>query len=268
MSITQTLQGIRDAKTLSEVAQLVPSPTFADAIADLANDTPRADASMENARIQAAVEAIGDLYPDKPIKSERDYKTAKAVNGYANSIYYNTPTGMLDEPSKEVLLNVIQRIERRLMGYINRTLIKDSKTSLLCRYALSDRYFSDENQAALLQYLHARGVLLKQVNDDGKVGFYIRGLKSKVGDNTFSVDRLGREHRRYLEVTAPQLYPVQCRNNTPYTLDSHDFISEVPTFDANDYYITGFGDHKGLSRRFPVDWYNIYSALHDAGCIR
>lgn len=193
-------------------------------------------------------------------------RVAKAIESFLNGLLVTASNRSYDVTLTSKAQELMTRVQRRLIGYTNRQIIRDPKLSLLCRYALSDTYFTQCDHARLMSIINDAGYLMKRVTQEGAVRFYIRGLKAKVGDNTFSIDRRGRDHRQYLNVTVEQAFPVY-PSRTAYTLDSHPFIKSVPDFDTDKYYLTAFGDGKGLARHFPVKWQEAQTLLQEVGCI-
>lgn len=250
---------------LSQVIVGAPLPNFAQTLNQIMDNTPATN-NRDYDTYSAALVAIEQEYPDKPIKTDADLASAKALQSYLTGLECTAYNSGFDSAFKERLFNVKTRVQKRLISYTKRQLINDPKLSLLCRYALSDTYFTGCDHAKLMSIIHSAGHLMKATTKNGQVRFYIRGLKAKVGDNTFSIDRRGRDHRQYLNVTVPQAFPVY-PSGTTYTLDSHAFIKSVPDFETDKYYLTSFGDGKGLARHFPVKWHEVQELLHEFGCM-
>ena len=91
------------------------------------------------------------------------------------------------------------------------------------RYVIWSYIFRDVDHAKVLDHLKGSGLLRRDA--DGRV--LVLGLSAKVGDNLFSVDRRGREHRRYVDTLGRQGFYVRTNahrmQRTPFTGSSQHF---------------------------------------------
>ncbi|MBT42577.1 MAG: hypothetical protein CMF12_08640 [Idiomarina sp.] len=266
MDQTSPLSNIRSANSITELLSYAELPslseTFDEAINESSDATPHNDAES---MAMAVLEGIEKLYPNKPIKTAPEEAQAKALQSYLTGAYCTAWNRHYKDAYKDKVQRLLEAIQKRLINYTKRQLIKDPETSLICRYLVASLYYPGCNQGKLLSIVNERGYLLKETHDNGGVSFFIRGLAAKVGDNTFSIDRRGREHRQYLTVTVPQAFPVYTNGET-YTMSSHDFIKSVPELDSAYYHITSFGDRKGCARHFPVQWHKVPDLLRKLSC--
>ena len=260
---TTLLNHIRSAKSISQLLSYAELPSFKDTLEEATSG--KAVPEDAESKAMAVLDGIEKLYSDKPIKSAAEEKQAKALQSYLTSAYYTAWSRQLGNGYKDRLQSLLEPLQKRLISYTKRQLIKDPEISLMCRYLVASSYYPGCNQGKLLSLVNDRGYLLKKTHDNGAVSFFIRGLAAKVGDNTFSIDRRGREHRQYLTVTVPQAFPVYTNGET-YTMSSHDFIKSVPELDSAYYHITSFGDRKGCARHFPVQWHKVPDLLRKLSC--
>lgn len=95
------------------------------------------------------------------------------------------------------------------------------------RYVIWSYIFRDVDHAKVLDHLKGSGLLRRDA--DGRV--LVLGLSAKVGDNLFSVDRRGREHRRYVDTLGRQGFYVNQR--TQDAADTvHGFVAALPEADS------------------------------------
>lgn len=157
------------------------------------------------------------------------YTFNQKIEGYTDQIY----------AQKDVVYKAIKRYNRRF-------LIKDSLARSVARYLLWSYTFTREDFAKLLEFAVKNNLLRKRTTDKGECTFYVVGLNYKVGDNVFTVDAKGREHRRYLESSANQAFPLSLNEDRkPYMNDS--LISKIPEMEER-YSVTYVGDGKGCAR--------------------
>lgn len=215
----------------------------------------------------AIINAIDNLYPDKPIKTIEEYRLGRAMQSYINGMWCRASNAHVGRPFQDMITNTLNRIQKRLISYTKRQQIKDKEIGLLARYACATQYYPAANIEVILKKLHEGGVLLKEAQHDGTLRFYVRGLRAKVGDNTFSIDRLGREHRQYVEVTVPQAFPVSLYGQLQPMAGDDKWYQSVPEMNDRDYHVTGFGDRKGSARAFPVQWHDVPTLLRKIGAL-
>ena len=193
---------------------------------------------------------------EKPIvKTEEDYQKvmdAKRMFGYLTCFCFNTKNENQDEVSRleGVYGNVLSRYNKRLR-------IKDKDTRTVAKYLAWTYFFTSAvNHVNVLKKAAELGVLKKEsyTEKDGSKGvnLYVFGLHYKVGDNVFKPDRLGREHRCYVDTIGRQASPVTVPKEEleKFKTECKDIIATIPELSECDY-VTYVGDGKGCIRAIP-----------------
>jgi hypothetical protein len=142
--------------------------------------------------------------------------------------------------------------------YNRRLLITDAIEKQVANYVLQERHYVTHDEAAfraLLRYLAQRD----RLRSDPDAGLCVIGLYKKVGDNVFSISGNRRHHRRYLDTTGRQAFPV---GNHFQNLAQREFASNVPAIDDT-YRVTFLGDAKGRAR-YPKLTRNTFNVLQQA----
>ncbi|MEI8659345.1 hypothetical protein [Vibrio sp. Hal054] len=196
-----------------------------------------------------------DSFSQAPvIKSEQDYFTAQKAKKLlcALSVY----TSNTKHPDNQRVWHLENVYGEAMEKYNRSILIKDKDTKLVARYLAWTRYFTtDVDHIKVLHTAADLGVLRKTVSklDDGgeRIRLFVVGLKHKVGDNTFTPDRLGREHRNYVETIGRQAIPVTVPTEAfiAFTQDKAA-LAKIETL-HDSYYVTNVCDRKGCIRAIP-----------------
>ncbi|USD35634.1 MULTISPECIES: hypothetical protein [Vibrio] len=207
-------------------------------------------------RYTLALEKIDELSDSPVVQNENEYLSQLKVKEFlcALSCY----TSKTKHPLNDRVWELESVYGIALSKYNKRSLIKNKDIKYLAKY-LSWPYFYtkviDHQQA--LKAAAAYGILRKNIseNSDGstRTELYVIGLHYKVGDNTFSVDSRGREHRRYIKTMGRQALPVVVPHDE-YKLfieREKEAVSRIPEL-HNSFYVTYVGDGKGCIRAIPM----------------
>jgi hypothetical protein len=139
-----------------------------------------------------------------------------------------------------------------LKQYNRRLLIKDEDTRLVARYLLWRRYFLGVDARAAFVLARQKGILYRSGEGRHSVGLYIVGLDRAVGDNVFTVDRRGREHRKYGRTIGRQALEVL--QPLPWSGDeAAAFVASLPELNGT-YRPTSIGDYKHAARASAFAW--------------
>lgn len=154
---------------------------------------------------------------------------------------------------QEQVFNQKDVVFKAIAAYNRRFHIKDQYVRTMARYLLWNYSYRDENLNSILKFLNENGALRRKLSTSGSCQLYVVGLHLKVGDNVFSVDSRGHEHRRYLSTSANQAFPAHFDNTRLSSIDQN-IINEVPLIDDDFYSITYVGDGKGCARTIGLNY--------------
>jgi len=143
------------------------------------------------------IDKIEEVVTKIKIKTFEDYNKGMKIKGVISSLYcyaFNHNNNIWKK------VGVVEDIiGKKIFNFAKRHKIKDSKVKTVCRYILWKRYYYKQNLEKIYQFLLKNDVLRQN-----GCSFYIIGLHGKVGNNVFTVDDRGREHRTYVESCAFQ----------------------------------------------------------------
>ncbi|EHU6487751.1 hypothetical protein BWH99_RS10660 [Vibrio parahaemolyticus] len=206
--------------------------------------------------------------PTKPkVTTEDEYVAAMGIKRLLCRI--EVYMGNISHPLHSIFSDLENTYSKALSRYNNSLLVKNKDDRRLIKYLAWTKYFtSSVDHEQMLIEAAQKGLLKKRltVSDDGKthVSLFVWGLKFKVGNNVFSVDRLGREHRTYLETIGrqciPTCVPSECFNR--FVQNNPKLIEQIADVTENDY-VTDVGDGKYKIRSIPfsvADQNDIYYA--------
>jgi hypothetical protein len=258
------IDNIHNARQLSDLFAAIEAvddvESFERTIANAVNDNRQSPPGAE-AVAEATVQAIDSLYPDKPIKTDEDVRVAKALQSYLNGLYCTASNRRYSDGVIKAVYGLLCRVQRRLHNHTKRQVTKDPVLSLLSRYVCLGEAYTQADQAKVYAHLNEAGLLRKRTNRNGTATVYVIGLYTKVRDNVYTIDRRGREHPTYLDVTLPQAHAT----GFPFRVgekDSEALLNAIPEMsDSEDYSETFFGGGKGTSRRPSVDTEKLIDAL-------
>jgi hypothetical protein len=152
-----------------------------------------------------AIESPGTL------KTERDAELADSLSrilGRLSCATFNSA-----HPEDRRVWDIEARWNERLAAYNRRFLIRDSGTLALARYMTTRRCLVGVDPRCAFVLAVERGILRLH---EGRL--YVVGLNCAIGDNLFTVDRLGRHHRQYRR-TAARL-AVGCPKQSPWPVEA------------------------------------------------
>lgn len=176
------------------------------------------------------------------IKSEQDSVIANNFLGLLNSLecyLFNTD---ISSPATQEITEQRNNIARLLLRYNNKFLIKDSFVKTVARYLLWKYEFTNLDRQKIISYLNNKGFVRKTISGD-KIYLYIVGLHYMVGNNLFTCDSKGRDHRTYVTTCAKQAFPLT--HNIDDT--SNELIKSIPALEDS-YHLHYMGSGKGMAR--------------------
>lgn len=186
-------------------------------------------------RLNSIVEATN-------IKDEMSFDYARSIKTALCSL--SCYTFNTNHPLNDTVWDMEAVLGKKMHKYVMKGLApKDD--NLRIRYLLwNKRYHGDELQRkAFIDHLLAKGyVFIRPSSQYHSFAFVVRGIYCKVGDNTFSVDRNGREHRQYKDVCMTQYFSFTWDQDIAYlkTLDVPMMEKSIET--------TGMYDGKNCAR--------------------
>ena len=218
------------------------SDDFDDFIAKL-HGSP--DAATYHASRQAWLARLDEFETPFPVTTEAEYVRADAIRRILSHLAcytFNT-----EHPHNDRVWALETTWAAALVKFNRRLLIKNPDARLVARYLLWSYVFRGADPRAAFALARQHGVLRKRVHTDGRPPVLcVIGLDRAFGDNVFTVDRRGREHRRYGRTIGRQAFPV--RRPLPWSGDDADvFLSTIPELDET-YHLTDIGDFKHAAR--------------------
>jgi hypothetical protein len=97
-------------------------------------------------------------------------------------------------PEFDKIAKIESNLGQKMFKFIKRNTIKNSEAKTVARYVLWGKYYSSQKIEEIYEILKKHNILRKK--DDR---LCIVGLHYKVGDNIFTVDYNGRNHRTYIQ---------------------------------------------------------------------
>lgn len=174
-----------------------------------------------------------------PIRDEDDYRRAMQVKTAlcgAGCFAFNHKDSR--EPK---VADMESQWGRRMQQYNRRLLTKDRLVRAAIRYTLWRFHYNDVSTQKLLMFLADNGAL----RIDSDMELFVIGIKAKVGDNLFTRDRKGREHRKYVDTIGRQAFYVNDHTREAASLMAP--IKGLPLLDDS-YERTSVRDGKGCAR--------------------
>ena len=233
-------------------------PVMLTLCARLAGTTPD-DYVQRNEEILTCLEKFE--FPNS-IKTEESYRQAQAIKSLLSGLFcYAANT---NNPEFERVADAENRWGRMMAQYNRRCLIKDPKTRSLARYLLWNSYFLTVNLRVALEEAKRQGILRRGRDDQGQPQntLLVVGLEMKVGDNVFTVDRRGREHRQYVKTIGRQAFSVSQKYRE---VVDETFMDSIPVVDET-YRHTSIGDHKHGARPISLRYSERDSILQRFVC--
>lgn len=176
---------------------------------------------------------LAALERPQKIANEAEYAIARAVKTALCSV--SCTTSNTSHPDDARVWAIESAWGKVLHAFNARALIQDSDTRLLANYLLWNRRLMSVSDRSLMELAAERGILRQR---EGKV--YVVGLYKKVGNNVFTVDSNGREHRQFMNSIGRQAFSIRWDCYQDAAKDLHPQIPPLP----EDYEITGCYDGK------------------------
>ncbi len=128
----------------------------------------------------------------------------------------------------------------------------------MIRYILWNKFYLDDDKLReqILDVLIDKGYICKHTftyRNEVETKFVVTGIKCKVGDNVFTVDKNGRHHRQYVNVCGFQCFELK-------SLDEAYVSTKYVQENNNEMNLTDFRDGKGCAR-YPKFSYKEYLML-------
>lgn len=212
---------------------------------------PKLDLVIPPGRSQTVFQKTLDLLENpSPIKDEVTYNQYRILSGILCSLSCTTSNRSL--PENDQVWSLEAQHNRRLYAWVKKTrLINDPLTKAVCKLLSWNKLFAvyatSSHWAKLADHALANGALFK--DEDGDL--VVAGFNYKVGDNIFTVDDRGREHRQYVSTASPQ---ALCLGRKPSNMlanmgwENGKTIPELP----EEYRVTYQGDGKGRIKNHRV----------------
>jgi len=194
-------------------------------------------------KMKLLISHLEDFKNPGKIKNKTDLKRAweikSALCGLSCYVFNNN----LSEDLGDKVSLYSNQWYNRIVAFNRTYLVKDSVSKALANYLLWNYYFSSLDPLRVLQIANKRGLLRRKGNE-----VFVVGIQKKVGDNVFTPDRMGREHRHYLDSCGLQMFSLS--NVYLKAIKANEaFIEEVPVVDEElNYRETYVGDGKGCAR--------------------
>lgn len=163
-----------------------------------------------------------------PCENQADYdRCYERRDMLANFSYSSDKRAEAKRSEIDVLLGAY---EKALVLYNRRFLLKDGIARLIAKYMAWTKYFTAIDSKVAFKEAKDHDVLRKTVDENGVICLYVVGLNFDVGDNTFTVDRRGRQHRQRNKTIGRQAIYVS--NKYPFENDElKQFVADIPTLD-------------------------------------
>lgn len=176
------------------------------------------------------------------IKSDEDFARMLTFKSALSSLYCYTSNNKLPEFDR------VSKLEGQLGNKMHKWTLRGlapSDDNLLIRYILwNRRYVGDtETRKKILDELIAKGyIFIRPAGRHNDEEIVVTGIYCKVGDNVFSRDRSGREHRQYVDVCVQQCFKLTWEIDLEYVKTKDLQVLE------KDLTMTWMGDGKGCAR--------------------
>lgn len=195
-------------------------------------------------KLEFALRILPMLASPAVIESADQYETAETLRNLCGDIWWAGDC-LNETPDMKQASATSSAIFKRMKAYNNKFLLKDPKKLLVARYLLWAYIFPD--LPARTAFLAAREYgFLRRSAHPGSDAVYVVGLSRKVGDNMFTVDSRGRQHRQYNETLGRMAFYVT-KDMGMSEGERRAFIASLPVLDEG-YHDTSIGDRKYGSR--------------------
>lgn len=209
--------------------------------AHMSGETPAAYLNRQ----QYLLDHLDDLEQPSAPTCEEEYRHLHAIKSQLASLYCHTFN--TEHPAFDRVCRLEDEYGKLLAAYNRRLLVKSRSHVLVARYLLWSRRFAVISKNAA--FLVAREFdLLRKVRQDASAPWrlVVIGLSRAVGDNVFTVDRHGRQHRQHRRTIGRQAFAIeQSHAFTPQQWD--EFLDGIPELDPT-YREVYVGDRKHAVR--------------------
>jgi hypothetical protein len=208
--------------------------------ANLAGEHPMSYVSKMNDYVQNLT-TIEKVIQEFAIKSDAEFQQAVELKEMLCSLSCYTTNNNLPENDK---VWELESILAQKMSKWSKTKLAKPDDNLLIRYILwNKKYQGDtEDRKKIIDLLVEKGYIFRHSDEYHKDTIVVAGIECKVGDNTFTEDVNGRQHRQYLSVCVPQCFPLTWIQDEEY-LESKRLVIKDRMFN-----ITSMSDGKGCAR--------------------
>lgn len=191
-------------------------------------------------------DALNDLENPSPIKNEETYQDYLTISRRLCSV--SCTTSNHDLPENDQVWALEGEYNRLIHVWTKKTrIIKDPLLKAVCKLMSWDRYMPWYNTQQVWGKLADFALANKALYQDEQKNLVVAGFNVKIGDNIFSIDSRGRDHRKYVSTVAPQAFNV---NNTAMTaLSESEWRRDkiIPVL-PSEYVVTWQGDGKGCAK--------------------
>lgn len=169
-----------------------------------------------NSRTQALehIDEIENIVDNAKIKTMEDYDRYSNIKSILSSLFCFTANNQM--PIFDRICDIESKMGKKLLKFVKSQVVKDREIRAVIRYVLWGAYYRSQNIESIYNVLFENDLLRKQGS-----GIFVTGLHYKVGDNTFTVDRMDRQHRNYVEWTALQAICIKSNTLKDFILDNN-----------------------------------------------
>jgi len=169
------------------------------------------------------------------IKNFEDYKKCSELKAILSSLFCFSFNNKL--PEFEKIAKIESSLGKKLLDFVKKNTVKNSEIKTVVRYLLWGKYYSQQSFSKIYEVLKKHNLLRRQGDN-----LCVIGLHYKVGDNLFTVDYNGREHRQYVSWAGFQAFYNKSGQFKQFIIDT-DKWNEIPELE-DIYEITGLHDGK------------------------
>lgn len=199
-----------------------------------------------NAASEFALRHLGEWDPAPAIETEDELRLALLRRRAASRAHSSAGS------NADQTLRLAHDYWLRIADYSAARELPAGPSRLVARYMIYSKAFvRHDARIAWMEALDA-GILRKRerVDQPGEFAYFIVGLNYKVGDNTFTQDSRGREHREYVDTFGLQAIAVE----RPFPFnpqEAAEFAKRTPDL-SEDRFLTEVGSGKGSIRPIAI----------------
>jgi hypothetical protein len=211
-------------------------------MSNIVSDILSANKDNYESSMLSGIDSLSEIKPFV-IHDDSEYMHMRDIQSALESLSVYTINNSLWDKHAAVS-KVLKETHKHFVKYNKALLITDKDAKAAAKYLVwSYKYTSIKNEL-VVRYLAKKDLIRKQFVH-GKHNLLVIGLHGKVADNSFSVDKNGREHRQYMTSNANFAIPI-------YADMDAEFFKDIPYLSEN-YTITDVGNRKGLLRPFSLN---------------